>query len=143
MKSLLINYLENDDLELLHPLSASVWIPHSSLTLRRGAVDGYRGCCAFAGDRGFLFPELTESATEAEASQIPPATVRCIFSSSRTCEIGMTRATGQVYRSCLHLLEYASRLRWTNPEPQPSGGNRSGEKNLDAIFLEHLLKLRV
>ena len=31
------------------------------------------------------------------------------FSSSRTCEIGMTRATGQVYRSYLHLVERATR----------------------------------
>jgi Fe-S oxidoreductase len=27
------------------------------------------GCCAFAGDRGFLFPELTASATNIEAAQ--------------------------------------------------------------------------
>jgi D-lactate dehydrogenase len=31
------------------------------------------------------------------------------FSSSRTCEIGMTRATGQIYRSYLYLLEQATR----------------------------------
>lgn len=68
------------------------------------------GCCAFSGDRGFLFPELTASATEAESTQIGQQPCDAYFSSSRTCEIGMTRATGQVYRSYLHLLEYASRL---------------------------------
>ena len=68
------------------------------------------GCCAFAGDRGFLFPELTASATETEARQIRQEPCDAYCSSSRTCEIGMTRATGQVYRSYLHLLEYASRL---------------------------------
>jgi D-lactate dehydrogenase len=68
------------------------------------------GCCAFAGDRGFLFPELTASATETEASQIRQEPCDAYFSSSRTCEIGMMRATGQVYRSYLHLLEYASRM---------------------------------
>ena len=31
------------------------------------------------------------------------------YSSSRTCEIGMSRATGQVYRSYLYLLEKATR----------------------------------
>ena len=68
------------------------------------------GCCAFAGDRGFLFPELTATATETVASQIRQQPCDAYFSSSKTCEIGMTRATGQVYRSYLHLLEYASRL---------------------------------
>jgi D-lactate dehydrogenase len=67
------------------------------------------GCCAFAGDRGFLFPELTASATLAEASQATECDHDGYFSSSRTCEIGMTRATGKVYRSYLHLLDYASR----------------------------------
>ena len=28
------------------------------------------GCCAFAGDRGFLFPELTEAATKPEATEV-------------------------------------------------------------------------
>ena len=31
------------------------------------------------------------------------------YSSSRTCEVGMTRATGEVYRSFLYLLESATR----------------------------------
>jgi D-lactate dehydrogenase len=67
------------------------------------------GCCAFAGDRGFLFPELTASATNAEASQVREQEQAGYYSSSRTCEIGMTRATGKIYQSYLHLLEYASR----------------------------------
>jgi hypothetical protein len=32
-----------------------------------------------------------------------------IYSSSRTCEIGLTRATGTVARSFIHLLERATR----------------------------------
>ena len=67
------------------------------------------GCCAFAGDRGFLFPELTASATGAEAAQATAADHDGYYSSSRTCEIGMTRATGKVFQSYLHLLDYASR----------------------------------
>ena len=67
------------------------------------------GCCAFAGDRGFLFPELTASATETEAAQATEAEHSGYYSSSRTCEIGMTRATGKVYQSYLHLLDFASR----------------------------------
>jgi D-lactate dehydrogenase len=67
------------------------------------------GCCAFAGDRGFLFPELTASATATEAAQATEEEHSGYYSSSRTCEIGMTRATGKVYQSYLHLLDYASR----------------------------------
>ncbi len=67
------------------------------------------GCCGFAGDRGFLFPELTESATRREAAEVLAGQHDGFYSSSRTCEIGMTRATGQVYRSYLYLLEQATR----------------------------------
>jgi len=67
------------------------------------------GCCGFAGDRGFLFPELTESATRPEAAELKRTAQDGYYSSSRTCEIGMTRATGQVYVSYLYLLEQATR----------------------------------
>jgi D-lactate dehydrogenase len=67
------------------------------------------GCCAFAGDRGFLLPELTASATRLEAIEVNSKQPQECYSSSRTCEIGMTRATGQVYRSYLYLLEKATR----------------------------------
>jgi D-lactate dehydrogenase len=67
------------------------------------------GCCAFAGDRGFLFPQLTASATKHEAAEIRAQRPDECYSSSRTCEIGMTRATGQIYRSYMYLLEKATR----------------------------------
>jgi D-lactate dehydrogenase len=67
------------------------------------------GCCAFAGDRGLLHPELTASATSSEATELEPQRHDGYFSSSRTCEIGMTRATGHLYRSYLHMLDFASR----------------------------------
>jgi D-lactate dehydrogenase len=67
------------------------------------------GCCAFAGDRGFLHPELTAAATRGEATELESQRHDGYFSSSRTCEIGMTRATGKLYRSYLLMLEEASR----------------------------------
>ncbi len=69
----------------------------------------HAGCCGFAGDRGFLFPELTEAATRRETDELQAGRYDGYYSSSRTCEIGMTRATGHVYRSYLYLLEHASR----------------------------------
>lgn len=60
------------------------------------------GCCGFAGDRGLLHPELTASATAAQAAQVRRATAPAHVSANRTCEIAMTRATGQPY---VHILE--------------------------------------
>jgi D-lactate dehydrogenase len=67
------------------------------------------GCCGFAGDRGFTFPELTEAATRREAAEVGSAEYSGHYSSSRTCEIGLSRATGQPYRSFWTLLEEVTR----------------------------------
>jgi D-lactate dehydrogenase len=67
------------------------------------------GCCAFAGDRGMLHPELTASATRAEAAALTARDFTAYASVNRTCEIGMTRATGKPYRHILELLEEATR----------------------------------
>jgi D-lactate dehydrogenase len=67
------------------------------------------GCCGFAGDRGYSVPELTASATTAEAQEVLSGAFDGYYSSSRTCEIGLTRATGKPYRSFWYLLEEASR----------------------------------
>jgi D-lactate dehydrogenase len=66
------------------------------------------GCCAFAGDRGLLHPEFTASATRLEAAELSQRHFAAAVSANRTCEIGMTRATGQVYRHVLELLEEAT-----------------------------------
>jgi D-lactate dehydrogenase len=65
-------------------------------------------CCGFAGDRGFLVPELTASATAVEAAEVRRILDRepgagC-YSTCRTCEIGMSRAVGRPFRSLLHLV---------------------------------------
>jgi D-lactate dehydrogenase len=67
------------------------------------------GCCGFAGDRGFTHPELTASATKHEAEEVDRQAFDGYYASSRTCEVGMTRSTGEVYRSFLYLLESATR----------------------------------
>ncbi|WP_256728905.1 FAD-binding and (Fe-S)-binding domain-containing protein [Microbacterium oleivorans] len=67
------------------------------------------GCCAYAGDRGMLHPELTASATAAEAAEVVALGAEAHASCNRTCELGMTRATGAPYRHVLELLEEATR----------------------------------
>ena len=71
------------------------------------------GCCAFAGDRGMLHPELTASATKGEAAEIQAIQIRqggfdSYASCNRTCELGMTRATGHEYQHVLEVVDWAS-----------------------------------
>jgi len=67
------------------------------------------GCCGFAGDRGMLHPELTASATEPEAAEITARDFDVYVSANRTCELGMSRATGKPYVHILEALERCTR----------------------------------
>ncbi|MFJ4039460.1 FAD-binding and (Fe-S)-binding domain-containing protein [Microbacterium sp. NPDC090007] len=67
------------------------------------------GCCAYAGDRGMLHPELTAAATVAEAAEVAGWRADAHASCNRTCELGMSRATGEAYEHVLELLERATR----------------------------------
>ena len=66
-------------------------------------------CCGFAGDRGFLHPELTDAATAVEAAEVRATPADVHLCSNRTCEIGLQRATGEVYTSFVYLLEELTR----------------------------------
>ncbi len=66
-------------------------------------------CCGFAGDRGISHPELTESATRPQAEELDSRRFDARLSNNRTCEIGLTRATGEPYESVLILLERLTR----------------------------------
>jgi D-lactate dehydrogenase len=67
------------------------------------------GCCAFAGDRGLLFPELTASATQKESVEVNEHEYDGYYSSNIPCEIGMSEATGKDFTSIVYLVERASR----------------------------------
>ncbi|MER5776076.1 FAD-binding and (Fe-S)-binding domain-containing protein [Streptomyces sp. NPDC002039] len=67
------------------------------------------GCCAFAGDRGMLHPELTASATAREAAEVTARAFDAHLSANRMCEVGMDQATGRSYHSALLELERATR----------------------------------
>ena len=66
-------------------------------------------CCAFAGDRGLLHPELTASATNHYAAEILKNPTSAYASTNKTCEIGMSRASSKDYRNILELLEEVTR----------------------------------
>ncbi|MHA4844912.1 FAD-binding and (Fe-S)-binding domain-containing protein [Flavitalea antarctica] len=68
-------------------------------------VPDHAGCCGMAGDRGFLFPELTASATNAEAKEVTQTRYDGYYSSTKTCEIALSEATRENYISILYLVD--------------------------------------
>lgn len=68
------------------------------------------GCCGFAGDRGMLHPELTAAATADQAQEANAYNAQAYASLNRTCEMAMSRATGQNYRHVLEVLAESLKL---------------------------------
>jgi D-lactate dehydrogenase len=58
-----------------------------------------------AGDRGFLFPELTASATHHEAEEVKRSVYDGYYSSTKTCEMALSEAVKQNYESILYLVD--------------------------------------
>jgi D-lactate dehydrogenase len=67
------------------------------------------GCCGFAGDRGFNHPELNASALQ----HLRPAVTGCAcgYSTSRTCEIGLSDHSGIHYKSILYLVDRCTQAK--------------------------------
>jgi D-lactate dehydrogenase len=63
-------------------------------------------CCGFAGDRGFTFPELNGSALKELHNHV--CTCEAGYSTSKTCEVGLSLHSGIPYRSILYLVDAAS-----------------------------------
>ena len=62
------------------------------------------GCCGFAGDRGFTFPELNKYGLRKLRPQIEENHIEVGYSNSRTCEIGLETNTGIPYMSIVYLV---------------------------------------
>ncbi|MFH1528494.1 MAG: FAD-binding and (Fe-S)-binding domain-containing protein [Bacteroidota bacterium] len=62
-------------------------------------------CCGFAGDRGFSYPELNESALHNLKSEIEKHNCTSGYSTSKTCEIGLSLYSGIEYRSIAYLVD--------------------------------------
>ncbi len=68
------------------------------------------GCCGWAGDKGFTQPELSASALRSLRASLP---AECVsgYSTSRTCEIGLSLHSGRYYRSIVYLVDRCARSR--------------------------------
>jgi D-lactate dehydrogenase len=64
-------------------------------------------CCGFAGDRGFSFPELNKHGLRNLKNQLPED-VRHGYSTSRTCEIGLSLHSGVSHQSIIYLVDEVS-----------------------------------
>jgi len=64
-------------------------------------------CCGFAGDRGFSFPELNAHGLRELKPQLPEK-VYGGYSTSRTCEIGLSLQSGIDFRSIVYLVDQVS-----------------------------------
>jgi D-lactate dehydrogenase len=62
------------------------------------------GCCGYAGDRGFTFPELNKYGLRKLRPQIEANHIEVGYSNSRTCEIGLETNTGIPYMSIVYLV---------------------------------------
>jgi len=91
--------LEDKLVELAEKCAAKVVVPETN-------------CCGFAGDRGFSFPELNEHGLRELKIQLP-AEVKHGYSTSRTCEIGLSLHSGISHQSIAYLVDRVSK-------PKPS-----------------------
>ena len=66
-------------------------------------------CCGFAGDRGFLLPELNTHGLRMIREQVFGCDSG--YATSRTCEIGLSRNSGLQFQSILYLLERCTRAK--------------------------------
>ena len=106
------------------PLNATVALHHTCSTMKMAlehkllavaqacaqnvVVPDLVGCCGFAGDRGFSHPELNRSALK---ELRPSVGEKCSagYSTSRTCEIGLSQHSGLYYKSIVYLVDRCTR----------------------------------
>ncbi|MGI9301257.1 MAG: FAD-binding and (Fe-S)-binding domain-containing protein, partial [Gammaproteobacteria bacterium] len=67
-------------------------------------------CCGWGGDKGFTQPELNASALRKLAGALP-AECTAGYSTSRTCEIGLSHHSERYYRSIVYLVDRCTTAR--------------------------------
>ncbi len=69
------------------------------------------GCCGFAGDKGFMLPELNKYALRKLRPQIEKSGAKHGYSNSRTCEIGLSTNSGIPYKSIAYLVNSCTKSK--------------------------------
>jgi D-lactate dehydrogenase len=107
------------------------------------------GCCGWAGDRGFTHPELNASALKWLKSQLS-SDVKEGYSTSRTCEIGLSLHGNISYKSIIYLVDkatiYPGGIKFRPPSSsintQSNPGPRDGALKRSNGFLSTFPALR-
>jgi len=92
--------LEDKFVELAEKCAIKVIVPETN-------------CCGFAGDRGFSFPELNKHGLRDLKTQLPEG-IRYGYSTSRTCEIGLSLHSGISHQSIVYLVDEVSKAKSVN-----------------------------
>ncbi len=120
----------------VHPVREEILV-HHTCSARKMSTDRYLlslasrcsenvkvprgiGCCGWAGDRGFTVPELTASALQGLRDEVPQGCNEG-FSTSRTCEIGMSLHSGVHYKNIVYLVD-----RCTSPSDRRTPTEEAG-----------------
>lgn len=77
----------------------------ASMCAEKVVVPKKVSCCGWAGDRGFFYPELNKSALLPLREEVEG--VDAGYSTSRTCEIGLSMHSGISYKSIVYLVDKA------------------------------------
>ena len=111
----LMNRLEFTKLEktiAIHATCSTIKMGNKDLIVKLAAacaekvvVPDQVGCCGFAGDRGFTFPEVNSYALRKLHPAIIKSGAVAGYSNSRTCEIGLTAHSGITYASIVYLVD--------------------------------------
>jgi D-lactate dehydrogenase len=80
------------------------------------------GCCGIAGDRGFIYPQLSDGAQRDEQAELAGRQFDGYYSIARTCEIGLSERSGRDFESIVYLVEETTR----------GGANKNGGRNRPA-----------
>ncbi|RXQ92169.1 FAD-binding oxidoreductase [Ancylomarina salipaludis] len=79
-------------------------------------MPGEVGCCGFAGDRGFNFPEINQYALRKLRPVLNEGKVVAGYSNSRTCEIGLSHNGGVPYQSIIYLVDRVTQAKYFSEE---------------------------
>jgi D-lactate dehydrogenase len=77
-------------------------------TAYKSIIPFHAGCCGMAGDRGFYYPELLQSASKKESAEVKSFSTDYCYSTGKPCEMSMSESTGKNYRSLFYLLDEVS-----------------------------------
>jgi len=83
---------------------ADTVIKLASLCAEKVVIPDEVGCCGFAGDKGFIHPEVNAYALRHLRQSIVTNGAHAGYCNSRTCEIGLTTHSGIEYRSIVYLV---------------------------------------